>query len=183
VTEIIQQIAKQTNMLALNASIEAQRAGEAGKGFAVVAEEVRKLAAQTANAVQRVERLVVDINGSTANVVTLLGKKQDQVKVSHSSMRNIEAQFTTILQNVNVVTDKLITIDEASQKTAAANMDMLTKFETSRQASEQIHTNIQLVATSTEEQRASATEIANASAQLSDIASDLRKLSEAFRTK
>src|SRR5690625_6058143 len=67
---IVQEIAEQTNLLALNASIEAARAGEHGKGFAVVAEEVRKLADESTQAVQRISELISLIQDDVKQVVT-----------------------------------------------------------------------------------------------------------------
>jgi len=81
VVELISTFAAQTNMLALNASIEASRAGEEGRGFAVVAEEVRGLARQSAEATEEIRKLVADIQVETNEVVTAMEEGTEQVVV------------------------------------------------------------------------------------------------------
>ncbi|MEG6523877.1 methyl-accepting chemotaxis protein [Desulfotomaculum sp. 1211_IL3151] len=79
IIEVITQIADQTNLLALNAAIEAARAGDNGRGFAVVAEEVRKLAAQSANAAKEIKDLIVRIQRRVEGVLEIMQRSEEEV--------------------------------------------------------------------------------------------------------
>ena len=112
VIKLIRAIAEQTNLLALNATIEAARAGEAGKGFAVVASEVKSLAVQTAKATEDISKLIGSVQGSTSGAVAAIGRIAGRMQEIDSCATSVSAAVdqqnaatTEISQNVASAAD------------------------------------------------------------------------------
>ncbi|MBQ1511103.1 MAG: methyl-accepting chemotaxis protein [Selenomonadaceae bacterium] len=174
-------IAEQTNLLALNAAIEAARAGEQGRGFAVVADEVRKLAESSHEAAQQIANLIQATQKDTDDAVKGMQAGSEEVRVGTQNIVSMGEAFRKIIDIVEQVSAEIQGISKALGGMAENGREIVghirTIGTTSRTAAEEAET----VSAATEEQSASVQEIANASQNLAHMASELKQEVQKFK--
>ena len=167
IISVINDIADQTNLLALNAAIEAARAGEQGRGFAVVADEVRKLAERTAKATSEIGGMINSIQGEVGQAVHAMDETSKKVEVGLEYSKNAGGQLTTIVSSVT-------SLQGMVQQIATATEEMST-------TSEAISGDIQEIANGSREISSGADQIAQSSTELARLAGDLKGIVEQFK--
>ena len=170
IIETVVSIAEQTNLLALNASIEAARAGEHGRGFTVVANEVKKLAEQSAVAVDDIKALIYGIQNQSQNVVRILDTMNNIEKEQDNLVSKTNESFDEIINNIIGLTDNIINLEKNVNNMNKHKNEVVLSIESISYASQE-------VAASTEEISASTEECVNSLEEVADYAKHLSELS------
>lgn len=174
-------IAEQTNLLALNAAIEAARAGEQGRGFAVVADEVRKLAEQSHDATKRITTMITSIQNETDMAVQTMNKGTDEVKAGTLIMNKAGQEFDSIVKLTNDVSTRIQEIDGSVRKMADGGKQIVSSVQEVETIGEKAMEHTHSVSAATQEQSAAMREMSTSAQSLSKLAEELHALARKFK--
>jgi methyl-accepting chemotaxis protein len=167
VLDVIKGIAEQTNLLALNAAIEAARAGEQGRGFAVVADEVRSLASRTQESTEEINQILAELQNAAKNAVSKMDASRSRVN------RSVE-QASDAGESLHAITRTVNDINQKNEEIAADTSQQI-------EISNRLVRSVADIQTKTQESNAASSELSVVSEKLSKLASVLESITTQFR--
>ena len=174
ITETINSIAEQTQLLALNASIEAARAGDAGKGFSVVAEEIRKLAQETNDATDKIGDLISNMQSKSESAVNLMEINKEISKEQDETVIETKNIFNSIYEGINEIKNRINNIETLNTDMKSKKDKLVSSIEGISAISEETSASTEEVSASTQQQLAAMEEVNGYCDKLRDLAKELK---------
>ncbi|MEW9094223.1 MAG: methyl-accepting chemotaxis protein [Clostridiaceae bacterium] len=183
ITEAIDNIAKETNLLALNASIEAARAGEEGKGFAVVADEIRKLAEESIQSSRNIDEITRNMTKDFDAVVTTTGSATSILENQVETIKDSMVNFENILKEINYILPSISDVNTTIDNTIGEKDELLYKTQVVASISQELSASTEEVAATVEEQNKLVHKLSTMAQDLNKTSEDINKYIDKIITK
>ncbi len=178
---LIMEIAEETNLLALNASIEAARAGDAGKGFAVVATQIQKLAEQSNNSSEQINQIVGRLTESAGHSVETMQEVQKVINEQSDDIRMVRQMFENVENGISASLDGIEKIEEATKQLDSAKDSIVALLHTLSAATQENEANTSMTLEAVQNVTEVVSDLQNSSAGLRDIAKDISENVRIFK--
>ncbi|OUM86768.1 MAG: hypothetical protein BAA01_04035 [Bacillus thermozeamaize] len=176
IVKIITDLASKTNLLSLNAAIEAAKAGEHGRGFAVVASEVRKLAEQSAQSAYQISDLIKSVQADTTLAVKAMNKVNKEVEIGITKSKEAIEAFNRILYATQQVAEQNQDLSAVLEEMAAGSEEITATLEDMLKIIKEFSTNIQQVASASNEQWNTANKVTLSAESLNKLSQELEEV-------